>query len=111
MMSEKCQVLIVLFPSEALPALLEHLAFIDKNITRPLKEYNDCQVPYCLPYIQDFSVKLLKELLKGTISQDIYFFRRSNILIITFCVCADGCQGLSKAFHYHVQLLTFYLLF
>jgi hypothetical protein len=34
----------MLFLSEALPALLEHLAFIDKNITRPLKEYNDCQV-------------------------------------------------------------------
>ncbi len=33
-----------------------------------------------------------------------------NILISTFCVCADGFQGLSKAFHYPIQLLTFYLL-
>ncbi len=28
----------------------------------------------------------------------------------TFCLCADGFQGLSKAFHYTIQLLTFYLL-
>jgi hypothetical protein len=27
-----------------------------------------------------------------------------NILIGTFCVCADGFQGLSKAFHYPLQL-------
>eukprot|EP00092_Neocalanus_flemingeri_P020363 GFUD01022061.1.p1 GENE.GFUD01022061.1~~GFUD01022061.1.p1 ORF type:complete len:706 (-),score=132.76 GFUD01022061.1:307-2382(-) len=29
--------------SEALPILLEHLTFLDKNITRPIREYNDCQ--------------------------------------------------------------------
>ncbi|XP_023333559.1 SET and MYND domain-containing protein 4 [Eurytemora carolleeae] len=29
--------------SESLPVLLDHLEFLDKNITRPLKEYNDCQ--------------------------------------------------------------------
>jgi hypothetical protein len=29
---------------------------------------------------------------------------------IFFCVCGDGFQGLSKAFHYPIQLLTFYLL-
>merc|ERR1719221_277265 len=29
--------------SEALPILLEHLSFLDKNITRPIREYNDCQ--------------------------------------------------------------------
>lgn len=28
---------------DALPNLLEHLSFIDKNITRPMREYNDCQ--------------------------------------------------------------------
>jgi hypothetical protein len=28
-----------------------------------------------------------------------------NILISIFCVCADGFQGLSKAFHYPKQLL------
>ena len=30
--------------SEALPNLLDHLTFLDKNITRPMREYNDCQV-------------------------------------------------------------------
>jgi hypothetical protein len=33
-----------------------------------------------------------------------------NILISTFCVCDDGFHGLSKAFHYPKQILTFYLL-
>ncbi len=33
-----------------------------------------------------------------------------NILISTFCACADCFQGLSKAFHYPLQLLTFHLL-
>ncbi len=28
-----------------------------------------------------------------------------NNLISTFCVCSDGFQGLSKAFHYSVQIL------
>jgi hypothetical protein len=35
------------------------------------------------------------------------FFEGLNILISTFCVCADGFQGLSKAFHYLTQILTF----
>ncbi len=35
------------------------------------------------------------------------FFEGLNILIRTFCVYADGFQGLSKAFHYPIQLLTF----
>jgi hypothetical protein len=42
--------------------------------------------------------------LKGTVSRDGYFF------ISTFCVCAEGFQGLSKAFHYPIKLLTFNLL-
>jgi hypothetical protein len=33
-----------------------------------------------------------------------------NILIISFCVCANCFQGLSKAFYYPIQLSTFYLL-
>jgi hypothetical protein len=33
-----------------------------------------------------------------------------NILISTFCEWANGVQALSKAFHYPIQLLTFYLL-
>ncbi len=35
---------------------------------------------------------------KGTVSRDEYFFEGLNILINTFCVCADGFQGLSMAF-------------
>jgi hypothetical protein len=31
-----------------------------------------------------------------------------SILISTFCVCADGFQGLSKAFHCPIQLLTLF---
>jgi hypothetical protein len=40
------------------------------------------------------------------------FFRRSKHFnhYRTFCVCADGFQGLLKAFHYPIQLLTVYLL-
>jgi hypothetical protein len=38
------------------------------------------------------------------------FFEGLSILISTFCVCADGFQGLSIAFHYPIQLLTFYFL-
>ncbi len=38
------------------------------------------------------------------------FVEGLNILISTFCACADGFHGLLKAFHYHVPLLTFYLL-
>jgi hypothetical protein len=32
-----------------------------------------------------------------------YFFEGLSILISTFCVCVDGFQGLSKAFHYPIQ--------
>ncbi len=39
------------------------------------------------------------------------FFKGLNILIWTFCECADGFQGLSKAFHYPIQLLTFFICF
>jgi hypothetical protein len=38
-------------------------------------------------------------------------FEGLNILINIFCVCADGFQGMSKAFNYLIQLLTFYLLY
>ncbi len=43
-------------------------------------------------------------------SQDGYFFECLNILISSCCVCAEGFQSLTKAFHYSTQLLTFYLL-
>jgi hypothetical protein len=47
---------------------------------------------------------------RGTVSRNGYIFEGLNILMSTFCVCADGIQGLLKAFHYPVQLLTFYCL-
>jgi hypothetical protein len=47
---------------------------------------------------------------KGQWHEKDIIFEGLNILISTFSVCADGFQGLSKAFHYHVQLLTLYLL-
>ncbi len=43
-------------------------------------------------------------------SRDGYIFKGPNILISTFSVCTDGFQGLSKAVHYPIQLLTFNLL-
>jgi hypothetical protein len=43
---------------------------------------------------------LIQHLVKGTVSQDSYFLR----------CCADGFHGLSKDFHYPVQILAFYLL-
>ncbi len=43
-------------------------------------------------------------------SRDGYFFEDLNSLISTFCVYADGFQGLTKTFHYPIQLLTFNLL-
>jgi hypothetical protein len=44
------------------------------------------------------------------VSRDGYFFEDLSILIGTFCACADGFQGLSKAFYYPLQLLPFYVL-
>ena len=41
---------------------------------------------------------------------EIIFFEGLNILFFTFCVCADGFQGLSNYFHYPIQLLTLQLL-
>jgi hypothetical protein len=39
---------------------------------------------------------------------DGYFFEGLNILIRIFCVCADGFQGLPKAFHYPYNFLVVY---
>jgi hypothetical protein len=49
--------------------------------------------------------------LKGQCHEMDIFFNGLNILISTFCVFVNGFQGLSKAFNYPIQLLTFYLLF
>jgi len=35
----------------------------------------------------------------------------SNILISSFCECTNGFQGLSKAFHYPIQVFTFLFAF
>ncbi len=48
--------------------------------------------------------------LKGQCHEMYIFVEGLNILISTFCVCADGFQGLSKALHYSIQLLTFNFL-
>jgi hypothetical protein len=42
---------------------------------------------------------------KETVSRDGYFFECLNILISTFCVCADSFQGLSTFFSF-LKLLT-----
>ncbi len=39
------------------------------------------------------------------------FLLTLSILISTFCACVDGFEGLSRAFRYPIQLLTFYLFF
>jgi hypothetical protein len=44
---------------------------------------------------------------KVTGSRDGYFFGGLNFMICTFCLCADGFQALSKAFHYPIQLFNF----
>jgi hypothetical protein len=46
-----------------------------------------------------------RQVLNGTVSRDGYFFEGLNISISTFCVCDDGFQGLSKDFHYPIQIL------
>jgi hypothetical protein len=50
--------------------------------------------------------------LKGAVSRGRFFCEGFNILISTFCfcVCADGFQGLSKAFHYPT-IIRFYFFF
>ncbi len=49
--------------------------------------------------------------LKGQVTRWVFFLKGLHNLISTFCVCADdGFQGFLKAFHYPIQLLTFYLL-
>jgi hypothetical protein len=40
--------------------------------------------------------------IKGTV-RDGYFFESLNILISTFCVCADSFQDLPKSSHYPKQ--------
>ncbi len=48
-------------------------------------------------------------MLKGQ-CHEMVIFEGFNILIRIFCVCADGFQCHSTAFHCLIQLLTIYLL-
>ncbi len=50
------------------------------------------------------SSKSWEQLIKGTVCGEGYFLEGLNILISTFCVCANGVQGLSKALHYPILL-------
>jgi hypothetical protein len=45
--------------------------------------------------------------LKGQCHVIYIFVEDLNILIGNFCVYADGFLSLKKAFHYHIQILTF----
>ena len=59
-----------------------------------------------VPIYNTINQHYLVSKIKGTGSRNGYFVKGLFILIFTFCVCADGFQGLSKAFHYPIQLLT-----
>jgi hypothetical protein len=50
-------------------------------------------------------------MLKGQCPEMDIFFEGLNIVTSTFCVCADDFQGLSKAFHYPIQLGNFLVTF
>ncbi len=49
--------------------------------------------------------------LQGQCHETEMFFEGEYILISTFCVCADGFQGLSKAFHYYLLHTNMNFLF
>jgi hypothetical protein len=57
-------------------------------------------------YVCPTPTELEMKTVKGAVSRDGYFLEGLNILIGTFCVCADGCQCLSKAFHYPILYRT-----
>jgi hypothetical protein len=48
--------------------------------------------------------------LKGQCHEMGIFVEDLNILVGTFCVYANGFHRLIKVFHYHIRILTFYLL-
>ncbi len=64
-----------------------------------------CQTTRTEQIQRSFTVKTYKPNIKGTVSRDGYFFEGLNILISSFCVCAEGFQDLSQSFHYHLALL------
>jgi hypothetical protein len=67
----------------------------------PMKRYN-CKLADSRSIVYNTQNQKLKEQ-----CHEVVIFEGLYILISTFCVCADGFQGLSKAFHYPLQLLTF----
>jgi hypothetical protein len=74
------------------------------------KEYTTLlQLPRMLSSEQCHVMCLQRRLFKGQ-CHEMDIFLSLNILISTICVCADGFQWVSKAFHNPKQLLTFYLL-
>jgi hypothetical protein len=48
--------------------------------------------------------------LRDSVTRWIFFWRSQHFNQYFLCTCADGFQGLSKAFNNPIQLLTFYLL-
>jgi hypothetical protein len=49
-----------------------------------------------------------KGCLKGQCHEMIYFFEGLNILISTFCECADGFQGLSQKLFTTCTIIKFF---
>jgi hypothetical protein len=69
-----------------------------------------CQKRYQVGWLQkiftDFWFCYLSDSRKGKVTRDGYFFKGLNILISTFCVCADGFQG-QKIFKLFICLFEF----
>ena len=68
--------------SDALPNLLEHISYIDRNITRPMREYNDCQVnlpTYPPIHVMFFIINLvLQEAVKQCYSVEANCYRTKS---------------------------------
>jgi hypothetical protein len=88
------------------PYLKKAIQFQKKNIARVAIRHVQQGISVNYTYILYFIISL-----QGTVSPDGYFFEGLNILISTFGVCADGFRALSRAFHYPIQLITFYSFF
>jgi hypothetical protein len=97
----------------AVVALVVPMAIIWPGCQVPVDQVMILQVVHALGYLEAPQQQVAQpatEEVPPERSRDEYFFEGLNILISTFCVCADGFQGLSKTFHCPIQLLTFYVL-
>ncbi len=88
-----------------------HILF--KNSSSALAHISHSKVRqfyHCVIWASWKRCSLNHQTFKGTVSR--VFFGRSECFNEnrTFCACADGFQGLSKASHYPIQISTFYLL-